>query len=296
MWWWQTRRPRPIRRRVWRLPPRPVPACAETSGPRLLLLAPPWYVADAAWAAQSFLRQLGAFKPSLCLLLDAQPDAPAAEDATTAWQRLFPGAEVCLSGVPGEALVARAPALAGLARTHPLGRKLAGLLHFQAAGDVLYADSDVLLFGPAPELESAIRAGGPPLYNQDVGVLHSDAEVLAYASAIGAPPPAANLNSGLLFLPRGCLDIDLAERLLAGLKGAGNWFIEQTIVALLMAAAGAQPLPTDRYVVSTRGQFFSEPHVPESAITARHYTSPVRHLMYGRAMPLLWRQWQADRR
>jgi hypothetical protein len=295
MWWWQTRRPRPIRQRVWRLPPRPVPAAGETSGPRLLLLAPPQYVADAAWAAQSFLRQLGAFNPSLCLLLDASPGAPAAEDNIAAWRRLFPGAEVCLSGEPGEALAARAPALARLARTHPLGRKLAGLLYFQATSDVLYADSDVLLFSPAPEIEAALRVGGPPLYNQDVGVLHADAEVLAYASQIGAPPPAPNLNSGLLFLPRGCLDIDLAERLLAGIKGAGNWFIEQTVVALLMAAAGAQPLPTERYVVSTRGQFYFEPDLPSASLTARHFTSPVRHLMYGRALPLLWRRWQAER-
>ena len=296
LWWWETRRPRPIRQRVLRLPPRPVPAPGETSGPRLLLLTPPGGVADAAWTAHSFLRQLGGFHPAVCLLLDALPGTPAAEKAASTWRRLFPGAEVCLSSEPGEALAAQAPKVAALARTHPLGRKLAGLLYFQSKGDVIYADSDVLVFGPAPELEAALRAGGPPLYNQDVGQLHADAGLLAYASRIGAPAPARNLNSGLLFLPRGCLDIGLAERLLAGAERTDSWFIEQTVVALLMGAAGAQPLPSDRYVVSTHGQFFFEPELPSAGLTARHFTSPVRHLMYGRAMPLLWRRWQSEQR
>ena len=75
--------------------------------------------------------------------------------------------------------------------------------------------------------------------------------------------------------------------------GTESWFIDQTVIALLMGAVGGQPLPADRYVVSTRGQFYFEPELPSAGLVARHYTTPVRHLMYGRAMPLLWRQWQA---
>ena len=295
LWWWETRRPRPIRRRVLRLPPRPVAGADQTSGPRLLLLAQPRGLADAAWTAHSFLRQLGEFNPSLCLMLDAASGDPAMQKATVLWQRLFPGAEVCRSGEPGEALAAEAPAVAALSRTHPLGRKLAGLLYFQSKSDVIYADSDVLLFGPAPELTAALRAGGPPLYNQDVGQLHADPALLEHARRIGAPAPAAHLNSGLLSLPRGCLDLGLADRLLTGLERTDSWFIEQTVVALLMGAVGAQPLPTDRYVVSTRGQFYFEQDLPGDGVIARHFTSPVRHLMYGRAMPMLWREWQAKR-
>jgi hypothetical protein len=293
LWWWQTRRPRPIRRRVFDLPPRRVPPPGGTCDLRLLLMAPLAGVADAAWAAQSCLRQLSACDPSLCLLLDAAPDTPAATAAEVAWKRLFPGSVVQPSAEPGELLAARAPHVAKLARIHPLGRKLAGLLSLQENADVLYADADVLLFGPVPELEAAWRAGGPPLYNQDVGQLHADQALLAHAERIGAPPPAANLNSGLLFLPRGCLDLALAERLLAGVERTDSWYIEQTVVALLLGAAGAEPLPADRYVVSTRGQFYFETDVPSAGLAARHFTSPVRHLMYGRAMPLLWRQWRS---
>jgi hypothetical protein len=292
LWWWQTRRPRPIRRRVFELPPRRVPPSGGNCDLHLLLMAPPAGVADAAWAAQSFLRHLGGSDPSLCLLLDAAPETKAALAAEAAWKRLYPGAVVQPSAGPAEILAARAPHVAKLARTHPLGRKLAGLLHFQEQGDVLYADADVLLFGPVPELEDAWRAGGPPLYNQDVGQLHADQELLAYAARIGAPAPAANLNSGLLFLPRGCLDVALAERLLAGIERTDSWYIEQTVVALLLGAAGAEPLPADRYVVSTQGQFYFEPQVPTDGLAARHFTSPVRHLMYGRAMPQLWREWR----
>jgi hypothetical protein len=253
-------------------------------------MAPPGAVADAAWTAKSFLRQLGDFNPSLCLLLDA----PALEQSAARWRRLFPGAEVRLSGETGEELARRAPAVAALARTHPMGRKLAALLYFQESSDVIYVDADVLLFGPAPELEAALRSHGPPLYNQDVGNLHGDAALLAHARRIGAPAPAPNLNAGLLLLPRGCLDLDLAERLLAGVERTDSWFIEQTVVALLMGAVGGQPLPRDRYVVSTQGQFYSEPGLPMEGLVTRHYTTPVRHLLYGQAMPTLWRQWQAS--
>ena len=290
-WWWQQRRPWPVRRRVFRLPAHVV--ATESGTTRLVVQAAPHSLDDAAWAAYSFLRQLDrpGERLGLTLYLDTADPATLAR-AAAQWQRLFPGAEVLDTHEPGERLAGRAPAVAAFARVHPTGRKLAVVLAAQERASILFVDPDVLLFRFPAELAESMRRGGPPRYNLEDGELNGDARLVAHARREGWPAPAG-LNSGLLFIPRGALAVADAERLLAGGEfDPGSWFVEQTALALLLTAAGAEPLPGARYVVSTQGQFYGDPDRDYGQIVTRHFTTPVRHLMYARGMPLLWRQWR----
>ena len=291
LWWWQRRRPWPLRPRVFRLPPHAV-ATEETAN-RLVIQAAPHSLDDAAWAAYSFLRHLDLPGERLNLTLSVDSmDSVAVAQAAARWQGLFPGARVVSTSEPVERLARRAPAVAAFARINPMGRKLAVLLEGQERSGILYVDSDVLLFRYPSELAESMRRGGPARYNLEDGELNGDARLVAHARREGWPAPAS-LNAGLLFIPRGVLSIPQAERLLAGGEfDPASWFVEQTMVALLLTAAGAEPLPGERYVVSTQGQFYGDADRDYGQIVTRHFTTPVRHLMYARGMPLLWRQWR----
>lgn len=283
VWWWLTHRPWPIRRRILQLAP-----CAPNRAGKTLLvvLASPAAALDAAWAARSFLT-LSGIDLRLCLLIDA-PEIPRLVGAMA--QRLFPGCEVCSSHDAIKYFSAVAPRLAAFASGHPLGRKLASILHLQTTTDLIYCDSDVLCFRALPELRDAVDAGTVPRYLQDVGSLHGDAELLERAAELGLRP-AGNLNSGLLFVPKLTMDIPLADRLLE--SPPSSWFAEQTIIALLMGKQGALPLPASSYVVSMQAQFYPERDTITGDAAARHFVTPVRHLMYRSGMPILMRTWRA---
>ena len=290
LWWWHRRRPWPLRQRVFRLPPHAV--TPEETVNRLVIQAAPHSLDDAAWAAYSFLRHLDRPGERLGLALYVDTADPAAvARAAARWQGLFPGARVLSTHEPIERLASRAPAVAVFARVHPTGRKLAVVLDAQERSGVLFADSDVLLFRFPEELAASMQQGGPPRFNLEDGGLNGDARLVAHARREGWPAPAS-LNSGLLFIPRGALSLADAERLLAGGEfDRESWFVEQTALALLLTAAGAEPLPGARYVVSTQGQFYGDADRDYGGIVTRHFTTPVRHLMYARGLPRLWRQW-----
>ena len=291
LWWWHQHRPWPVRRRVFRLPPHAV--TTEETATRLVIQAAPHSLDDAAWAAYSFLHHLDLPGERLGLTLYVDTADPGIlAQAAARWQWLFPGAEVLGTPQPVERLAGRAPAVAAFAQVHPTGRKLAAVLDAQERASILFVDSDVLLFRFPAELAESMRRGGPARYNLEDGELNGDPRLVAHAHREGWPAPAG-LNSGLLFIPRGALAVSDAERLLAsGEFDPGSWFVEQTALALLLTAAGAEPLPGARYVVSTQGQFYGDPDRDYEKIVTRHFTTPVRHLMYARGMPRLWRQWR----
>ncbi len=294
LWWWHKRRPWPVRRRVLRLPPRPV---APEAGTRLVTQVTPGDMVDAAWMAHSFLRHLDcspAHRLALSLYLDST-DADAIATAAGRWQQMFPGSAVHSTWDVVERLADRAPAVVGLARVNAMGRKLAVLLETTAQSNVIYADSDVLMFRDAPEFAEAMRGAGPALFNLEVEQeAAGDPRILAHAQRLGWPPPARRVNAGLLFIPRGGLSLEKADALLrAGEHDEKSWHVEQSAVAVLLP--DAQPLPRERYMVSHQGQFYGEQDNDYDVMVTRHYFSTVRHQMYARGMPLLWRQWRREK-
>ena len=293
VWWWERRRRHPIRDRVWCLPP---VATAPDAPTTLAILTDTSHFADAAWTARSLL---GALRSPLrlCFVLD---DRTLAEPARATFlaengprvRQLFPGAEL----LPGTALAdtltaAGAPSVAAYGRAHPMGLKLAAVLALGSRGHLLYSDADVLAFSPLAEVDAAIAAGGPPLHLQCVAETSSDPIVAARVRERGWTG-RPSMNAGFVFVPRGALDSAAAEALLHGLDFRElGWFAETTVFSALMQQAGAGPLPRDRYVVSPRRQFYFEADLDYAGLAVRHFVTPVRPLLYARAMPLLWQRW-----
>ena len=58
----------------------------------------------------------------------------------------------------------------------------------------------------------------------------------------------------------------------------------------MLQDVNAEALPTSRYVISVCRQFYWERDVDYKTIAARHFTGPVRHVMYGKGMPWVLRQ------
>ncbi|MFM6623620.1 MAG: hypothetical protein ACKPJO_31330, partial [Dolichospermum sp.] len=92
--------------------------------------------------------------------------------------------------------------------------------------------------------------------------------------------------------PHSALNIEICDYLLSEQYDSNSWFVEQTILAVLMKQAGGTPLSKSKYVVSSQRQFYFEKDVNYHQISVRHFVTPVRHLMYSKGMPLLWQKWQ----
>jgi hypothetical protein len=294
VWWWERRRQHPIRERVWQLPPLATAPAAPTT---VAILTATTHVADAAWAARSLL--CGLRNPvRLVLLLDDREMSRIDRDAFLARTQprvsaSFPGAELIPATTLADTLAAEAPTVAAYGRAHPMGLKLAAVLALHRQGHLLYSDADVLAFSALAEIDAAIAAGGPPLHLQCVAATSSDPVVAARVRERGRTG-CASMNAGFVFVPRGALALDEAEDLLRGLDfNALGWFAETTVFSALMHRAGAQPLPRARYVVSPRRQFYFEEDLDYATLTLRHFVTPVRPLMYARALPLLWKRWTA---
>jgi hypothetical protein len=161
---------------------------------------------------------------------------------------------------------------------------------FNQRSDVLYSDSDVLGFAPPIELEEAINEIRPTYLGQSKPSY--DQASLAKIRSEGLEPPKSPLNAGFVFSPKGGLKGELANRLVPNPEDMDSssptwWWIEQTILSALFGNMGARVLPLDRYVVSLKRQLPFEQDVDYSRICARHFVSPVRHLMYKKGIPML---------
>ncbi|MBS0659718.1 MAG: hypothetical protein JSR82_15870 [Verrucomicrobia bacterium] len=281
VWWWERRFVPRLRERIWTLPP--PTGRAPHAGCQLTMFAAPGSLTDAAWAARSLLRQLPSFELFLAL------DGSAAQVAT-ARDRLPTAVGPAEVAAAEECVAVCRPRLAAFARQNAMGRKLAVVTARQRTSAVLYADSDVLAFGPLPEIDAA-SAERRARHIQCVEGTCLDPLLAARASALGRPL-APSLNGGFYFIPQGSFDEDLVERLLEGVDLAGvGWFGETVLTAVLLQALGSEPLPRERYVVSVQRQFVDETDVDYDRIALRHFVTPVRPLFYRRGLPRLWAAW-----
>lgn len=285
VWWWERFRIPGFRERIWSLPPLPA---RPSAGAELLLFAPAVGLTDAAWAARSLLRQLPDLR--LCFALDDPPSQVAPAHARL--QQLFPGVEV--HSAPELALTCR-PRLAAFAKTNAMGRKLAAVTARLRDRAVLYADSDVLAFARLPEIETALTETRPTHIQCVISTCLDD--TLHRRSRELGLELCPNLNGGFYLTPAGGFDEPLIERLLEGVDPSEiGWFGETVVTAGLLHELGSQPLPRDRYVVSTAREFVGEADVDYDRIALRHFVTPVRPLFYRRGLPRLWAQWEHDRK
>jgi hypothetical protein len=283
---WETKRKYQIREKVFELPPIMV---NPNPSKILAVLTTPKTICDAAWAAQSLLRNL----PSdlgLAIVIDGDISI----DTEQKLKNLFPNIIIQYSRDAMENLRIIAPNLTNYGSSHPLGRKLAMIFWNQMKYSVLYSDADILCFAEIPEIYEAITHDLAALYMQDIGNINADPILLKQLNELNYDF-ATTLNSGLLYIPHSSFNIEIAEHLLSQKYDPNSWFVEQTVLAVLMKQSEAKPLPKSKYVVSTQRQFYFEEDVNYHQISVRHFTTPVRHLMYLKGMPILWQKWQLEK-
>lgn len=284
IWWWETNQKHSIREKVFDLSPisvNPDPSSV------LAVLTTPKTICDAAWAAQSLLRYLPP-EMGLLIVVDGELSTVPVKNIKV----LFPGVTLNQTRTFLEELRPIAPNVVKLGETNPMGRKLAISLCIQQKYNMVYSDSDVLCFGEMPELYQAVVDQSPAMYIQDVAELNADQSLLKRVKTLGYDY-ALTLNGGVQYIPRQSLRVDIAEELLdAQEHDPTSWFVEQTVLAVLMKQAGAKALPKSTYVVSAQRQFYFEKDVDYDQIALRHFITPVRHLMYSKGMPRLWQQLQ----
>jgi len=279
-WWWETRRRYPVRDRYRELPP--IPVVPRPS--RFAVLTTPRSLADAMWTAWSWYRFLCAHGFELQLAVDGE----LSDGELTRVRALFPGISVYAVQSVYPDLCKLQPSLGSFLNQHPMGRKLGLSLALSLQGGVLCSDNDVLAFLPPDELLSCVERNIPAYFVEPLDGTR-DPHIVARAKTMGLEY-ISRFNAGLLYIPRGAVSIELAAELLEDWQPPVDWFTEQTVQSVLMRKADAQPLPEDRYVVSARRQFYWETDEDYGKIAARHFVSPVRHVMYRYGIPLVLRQ------
>ncbi|MEY4939528.1 MAG: hypothetical protein RIQ93_1263 [Verrucomicrobiota bacterium] len=242
---------------------------------------------DALWSMWSALRFLANdVTPAMFV------DGPIEESWAGAAQRLFP--QITIHSVPAWLLANDHPleAFPEFCVEHPFSRKLALLTALQRENDLVYLDADVLIFSDPV----AVRAGlevrqGRFLIDREFEAC--DPVVQQRAATLGLTCDL-RFNSGLLVLPRKVLNGENLTHLLHGwTRATPSRFTEQTILAVLLSAAGAQPLPPEEYVISNYGMFFWHDDISYTGVVARHFVGNVRHLMYSTGYQLLLHQARA---
>jgi hypothetical protein len=279
IWIWERERPYFSALHLYELPR--VSCCRANGIPSINVLCTPSTLTEAAYSAWSWCDQLG-FSFSLRIVVDGRFNS---KDAAVL-RSLIEGVEITSAFDLIDADLFQFKGLGPLGHKHPMGRKLLLSLSLQRHEDHIYSDNDVLIFNYPEAIVSSLQRHDPA-YNQESTQPCYSEDILNRASDLGLHP-CRSLNGGLLFFPKHSINIELANELaLAKLDADYSWFDEQTIFSVLMNQASAQPLSKDHYVVNTQRQFWPGQDVDYTSIVSRHFTSPVRHLMYAHGYPIL---------
>jgi len=283
LWLWETKRYYGMREKVFCLPPLGVRSNGGV--PTLAVLTTPKTINNAAWALYSIARQLES-EVSMEMVVDGQIGKHRVLEIC----RLLPG--ILISSVRDhvDRLAPSAPALFRLAKTHPMAGKMAAILNLQRRAHLLFSDDDVLAFRPLNDVDRCIVAGVPHalyLREQSGGKVQEEPSIRVGLEKLGLPW-LHDINVGFILIPKDSLDIAMCDRILEESPPVETWFPDTMILAALLRQKAAQVLP-DSYVVSTQRQFFYEADVDYTKVVLRHFVTPVRHLMYAKGMPRIWR-------
>ena len=251
------------------------------------VLTVPKCMDDAVWSLWSWMRVLeGKVTPRLFV------DGVVTEEHRGLFENHFPGIHVHeLRPWLGQRQDL-GPQLRKLITAFPLGGKAALVAALSQDGPSIYSDSDILAFNRPAQLIDGLSSN-KPLYMLDrYGSNYGPAVVAAVNEQHLSLPD--QVNSGLIVLPKNCLSLAALETFLERFTGweqlGQSWFSEQTLVALMMSVAKGEPLKHDDYVVSLDRQFVFERDVDYRHIAVRHFTGPVRHVMYLKGIPFLIKQ------
>lgn len=160
--------------------------------------------------------------------------------------------------------------------TNPLSLKVFDFAFYRRAERYLVIDSDILFFSEMRELARRIgdRTYARNTFNRDWAFGYCvEAGELSRAAGYEVPD---RINSGLGIVRAGVVDFAHCEELLSipGMFGHSHR-IEQTLIAASCARGGFEFLPSE-YDVRLAASTPAEP--------CKHYTGPIRHLMYREGM------------
>jgi hypothetical protein len=277
-------KPYAIGERVWSLEPMEI----RSGGATLVILMTPDHVTNVAWELYSFLKALKS-PINVTVVLDGEWGGKRHLLETLFRGVKFGNTRECVERVGG-----KMPELKKLAEVHPMGGKMAVILDFHERGDIVFCDDDLLVFGEIPEVEDWLNhSDRGNLYIQDVQGVCAEPSLLQGVQKLGLSY-ANTINVGFMLIRKDSLDVKVVEDILRASPSIQTWFPDTMLLAVLMHQAQAGPLPRDRYVVSALRQFWHEADIDYQCIALRHFTQPVRHVMYLHGMPFLWRKWHGQ--
>lgn len=277
IWFWERNRPYPIIKKIVNVRPK---QSDPKSTWRLVVLTTTETFLESLWAAYSATTWIQP-QPEIVFYLDGE--MPSGGDALQS--KIFPKSrgESSLSVI--EKIPANCPDFKNACKRNSSARKLAIQALENREKAVLYMDADILFFEkPVEILESIFTGNGVWHINAHEG-LRADPKLMEEVLQKKIPH-LEDYNSGLLYLSPNVLTCEEIEKWISPKRcDPFAWFIDQTILAILLPQYGSQLLPMDRYVASCRRQFYFEEDHSAEGMVMRHYMGPVRHLMYSKGMP-----------
>jgi hypothetical protein len=152
-----------------------------------------------------------------------------------------------------------------------MGKKLAVLLSLPIHKATIYTDSDILFFPGATDLADIINSSDRTsrylpdcAVKMDERVIYDDAEKL-------------NPVNGGFIIFKEKPNWEFALERLSKLSELNNYFTEQTLVHLTMHHNHAEPLCSQKYILSVIDQFIYQDKFAKREIALRHYVSDIRY-------------------
>jgi hypothetical protein len=262
--------PYPIKQEILKIPA----LTTKSSDSYLVVLAQHKTFLEGLWTAWNWLYFLREYL-GLILVMDGE----ITEQQRSIFNNLFPGSKiVSLSSQIDENLLSD-KYLNDFYQHHKFGKVFLLKLSLQQKFNILFSDPDILVFSQPVEIRESLNLQ-QGLYCTEPGCSAFDPWIFDKAKHLNIKP-IKEFNSGLLYIPRNYLSVDLCRELMQGWNvEAYHYFTEQTLLDVMMSASDAKALPINEYVVNSQGMWFWQPDIDYTNVKARHFVGNVRHRMY----------------
>lgn len=278
--------PYPIKKKILNFSPISIPKSEKRM---LAVFITHKQIYEGLWAAWSWMRFLNRYGFALSIFIDGEVTPKIAQT----YEQLLPGCQV-ISGPKYLSSCDLPEDFKAYGLQHRFGRIHTIRLELQKKYELLYSDSDILVFQKPREILERLETDHKPLFNSDSLSPIDDPWVVEKLQkhGLGLMPL---FNAGLLYIPQGSLDAELGYEILKGWskipKESRGHHTGQTLFNALMKQADAEPLPPTRYLCNNEGMWFwKKDYTNYNQIVTRHFVGNVRHQMYIRGMPYLYNQ------
>jgi hypothetical protein len=169
-----------------------------------------------------------------------------------------------------------------LAHAHPLGLKLAAIVHLARTRRILFADSDILWFADPTEILAPLaHMDGPAALIESGASFNRELAGRFCPELLNAP----SINTGCVWLGGELCSAGRFQQILqAALLDPTNEFNEQTIIAIAARTAG-NSLPAEFCLVDFEDAFSVRRRKPwKDNFRARHYVRFMRHQFFRDAL------------